>query len=136
MGVRLGGRGGQSLAEGLVAEHLRQLGEYLQMQIGGALRHQQDEDEADRLAVGRVEGNRFAHAHEGADRLLDALDAAVRDGHTLAKAGGAEFFACKQAVEDQAARDVVVVLEKQAGAFENALLAADIKVQQHIGCRQ
>src|SRR5687768_7467090 len=49
----------QSFPERLVAEHLRELREDLQMQIGGAIRHQQHEDQIHRLAVGRVERYRL-----------------------------------------------------------------------------
>ena len=49
----------QLLAERLVAEHLRELGEDLQMHVGRAIGNEQHEDEADVLAVGRVERDRL-----------------------------------------------------------------------------
>ena len=67
-----------------------------------------------RLAVGRVERDRLRQAHERAERVLQALDAAVRDRDALAEAGRAEPLAREQAVEDEAAGDAVVVLEQQA----------------------
>src|SRR3954469_16876614 len=49
------GRGENRLAQRAVAEHLRQLGENLQVLLGRLLRHEQDEGEAHRLGVGRLE---------------------------------------------------------------------------------
>src|SRR5476651_666784 len=43
---------GQLLAQFLVGKHLRQFGQNLQVLLGGLLRHQQDEQQVDRLAVG------------------------------------------------------------------------------------
>src|SRR5678816_2125208 len=70
--VEMGGVGGgeHRLAEAAIAEHLRQLGEDLQVLLGRLLRHQQDEGEAYRLAVGRLEGHRLREANQGAERLL------------------------------------------------------------------
>src|SRR5262245_30082145 len=101
--VRGGGRGEHRLAQRPVAEHLRQLREDLQVLLGGLLRYQQDEGERHRLAVGRFEGHWLGEAHEGAERLLQPLDAAVRDGDALAEAGRAELLAREQAVEHDAA---------------------------------
>jgi len=67
----LGALGCEQLgAEGGIAEHLRQLGKYLQMQVGRPLGHEQHENELHVLAVGRVEGNRLPRAHHRAHRLL------------------------------------------------------------------
>ena len=54
---RFRGRG-ELFAEGLVAEHLRELGQQLQMGLGRLLGDEQHEHLGDRLAVGRVEGDR------------------------------------------------------------------------------
>src|SRR6266540_3150555 len=90
--VKLVGAGGAAhrLAQRLVAEHLRQLGEELQVLLGRLLRHQQDENQADGVAVGRVEGYRLRQPHECAERLLEPLDAPVRNGDALPEAGRAE----------------------------------------------
>src|ERR1044071_5037245 len=87
------GRGEHRFAQGPVAEHLRQLREDLQVLLGGLLRHEQDEGEAHRLAVGGLERHRLREAHEGAERLFQALDAAVRDGDALAESGRAQLLA-------------------------------------------
>src|SRR3972149_12034578 len=57
---RLGGRRAEQLvAKRPVAEHLRQLAQYLQMQIGRALGHQQHENQVDRQSIGGVERDRL-----------------------------------------------------------------------------
>ncbi len=43
----------------------------------------------------------------------------------LAEARRTETFACEQIVGDGAARDAVLILEDQAGLFEDAFLAGD-----------
>src|SRR5918993_1576054 len=78
------------LAQRLVGEHLRQLGEDLQVLLGGLLGHEQHEHQVYRVAVGRVEGHRLREAQEGAARLLQPLDAPVRNRDALAQAGGTE----------------------------------------------
>ena len=83
---RVGGAG-QRLAQHAVAEHLRELGEDFQVLLGGVLRHQQREHQVYRLAVGRIEGYRLRQAHERAERFLQPLDAAVRNGDALPKPG-------------------------------------------------
>jgi len=50
----------QAIAKLLVAEHLRQFAENLQVQIGGALRYQQHKNHVHRLAVRRIERDRIA----------------------------------------------------------------------------
>ena len=85
-----------------------------------------------RLVVGRVEGDRLLHAHHRGQRVLQALDAAMRDGHAMAQAGGAQAFAREQVVGDGGAGDGVLVLEQQAGLLEDALLAGGVHVHQHV----
>src|SRR5205807_8200058 len=94
--LRVGG-GAHGLAQRAVAEHLRELGEDLQVLLRGLLRHEEHEYEGDRRAVGRVEWDRLREADEGAERLLQALDPPVGDGDTLPQARGAEALARKQA---------------------------------------
>ena len=79
----------------------------------------------DRLAVRRFEGDRLSQAHEGGERLLQALDPAVRNGDTFAETGRAEALAREQIVGDGAAGDAVLVLEDQARLLEYAFLAGD-----------
>src|SRR5690606_36430109 len=66
--------GEQLVAQRLVAEHLRQLGKDLQVQVGGLFGNQEDEDQVHRLAVRRIEGNWLAQAHERTHRLLQPFD--------------------------------------------------------------
>src|SRR6185436_117926 len=132
-GVR---RARQQLAQRLVGEHLGQLGEDLQVLLGGLFGHEQHEDEVDRVAVGCIERHRLGEAQEGAARLLQPLDASMRDRHALAEAGGAEALAREQAVEHHAARDRVLVLEQQAGLLEQALLARDLQIESDMFRRQ
>src|SRR5688572_3970792 len=122
------GRLQHRLAQRLVAEHLRQLGEDLQVLLGRLLRHQEHEHQAHRVAVGRFERHRLRQADEAAERLFQALDAAVRDGDALAEAGRAELFAREQRVEHQAPGEAVMVLEQQPGLLEQALLARHLQV--------
>src|SRR5262245_15234744 len=128
MEVRGVWRGEHRLAQRAVAEHLRELREDLQVLLGRLFRYQQDEGEAHRLAVGRLERHRLREAHERAERLLQALDAPVRDGDAQAEPGRAELLAREQAVEHHAAADLVVVLEQQARLLEQALLARGLQV--------
>src|SRR6185436_6009471 len=130
------GRAQHRFAQRAVAEHLRQLGEDLQVLLGRLLRHQQHEGEAHRLAVWRLERHRLRQAQESAERFLQALDAAVREPDPLAEPGGAELFAREQAVEDDAARDLVVVLEQQACLVEQALLARRLEVGDDVRWRE
>src|SRR5262245_1723416 len=51
-------RGGKALPQIAVAEHLRELGQDLEMLLGRLLRHEEHEDQVDRAAVGRDEGQR------------------------------------------------------------------------------
>src|SRR5882762_2853019 len=129
---RVGG-GAHRLAQRALAEHLRELGEDLQVLLRRLLRHQEHEYQGDRRAVGRIERNRLRQADEGAERLFQPLDAPVRDGHALAQPRGAEALAREQAVEHQAAGDAVVILEQQPCLLEQALLARDLQVDEHMG---
>src|SRR5688500_13466008 len=61
------------LAEGLVAEHLRELREYLQMLVGRPVGHEQHEDEAHVLRIRGVERYWLARANERPDRVLETL---------------------------------------------------------------
>src|SRR5689334_13066354 len=132
--VQLGGagRGKQLVPENPVAEHLRELGQDLQVGVGRAVGHQQHEDQVDRLGVRSVEGNRLAGAHQCPDRLLQTLDAAVRNRDAATEAGRAELLTGEQAVEYLAARDLLVVLEHEAGLLEDTFLAARVEIDGNV----
>src|SRR5688572_20596454 len=114
---RVGGAA-HGFAQNLVAEHLRKLGENLQVLLGGLLGHEQHEDEGDRVAVRGVEGHRLRHPDERAERLLQPLDAAVRDGDALPEAGRSQALPGKQAVEYHASRERVLVFEQKTHLLE------------------
>ena len=57
------------------------------MIFGGLLGHQQHENEIHGAAVGGVERQRLSEAKEGAERLLETLDAAMWNRDALAKPG-------------------------------------------------
>src|SRR6266446_1775908 len=126
------GVGREFLAQLAVAQHLCELGQDAQVLLGRLFRHQQQEHQTDGLAVGRVERNRLRQAHKGPDRFLQTLDPAVRNGESLPEAGRAETLAGKQAVEHQAPRHPLVVLEEQPGLLEHAFLARHIQVQEDV----
>jgi hypothetical protein len=87
-----------ALAHFAVRQQLGNFRKNFQVLLGGLLRHQQEDQQRYRLAVGRFERNGFGQAHESCQRLLQALDAAVRNGHARAKAGGTERFAREEVV--------------------------------------
>src|SRR5258708_2164385 len=98
------GVGREFLGEVGVAEPLWELGQDAQVLLGRLFRHQQQEHEADGFAVGRIERNRLCEAHERADRFLEPLDPAVRNGDPLPQPRRAETLARPQAIEHQAPR--------------------------------
>src|SRR6185436_15008606 len=126
----------QLLAECLIAEHLREFAQYLQVQIGRPLRHQQHENKVHRLAVGRIERNRLAHTDHRAHGLFQALDAPMWDRNTLSQTGRAQLFAREEAVKDLAARDVLIVFEQKSRVLEHAFFAAHVEVEHHVLGRQ
>src|SRR5512145_27471 len=126
------GRPAHRFAQRLVGEHLGQLRQDLQVLLGRLFGHQKHEHQADRAAVRSVEGHGLRQAYKRADRLFQALDAAVRDRHALSESGRAEALAREQAVEHEAARDAVEVLEQQARLLEQALLARGLEVEADV----
>ncbi|BEP46838.1 hypothetical protein GmRootV116_05340 [Variovorax sp. V116] len=50
--------------------------------------------------------------------------------------GGAEAFACEQAVGDERAAEAVKALEQQAGFFESTFLAGSVNAHKHLSGRQ
>ena len=96
------------------------------------VRDEQEDQQRDRLVVGRVEGDRLAHAEHRGERVLEPLDPAVRDGDAVAEAGRAEPFAREQVVGDGRSGDGVLVFEQQAGVFERALLAGGVDIDHDV----
>src|SRR5260221_215320 len=100
--------------------------------FGRLHRYQQQEYEAAGLAVGWVEWHRLCKAHEGAVRFLETLDPAFRNGDSLPEPRRAETLASEQAVEHQAPRPPLVVLEQEPGLLEHAFIARHIQVQKDV----
>src|SRR6266496_4352209 len=127
------GVGRELAAQLAVAQHLRELRQDSKVLFGRLLGHQQHENEIDGLAVGGVEGHGLSEAHKSADRLLQALDPAVRNRDPLAQAGRAEALPGEQTVEYQTSRHALIVLEEEPRLLEHALLARHIQVQKDVG---
>src|SRR2546421_13073812 len=87
------------IAERALREQRRRLGEELKMLLGRLPGNKQEEHLPDGLAVRRVERNRLARSHECRKRVVEPLDASVRDGDALAQAGRAELLAREETVE-------------------------------------
>src|SRR6266700_772897 len=126
------GVGRELAAQLAVAQHLRELRQDSKVLFGRLLGHQQHENEIDGLAVGGVEGHGLSEAHKSADRLLQALDPAVRNRDPLAEAGRAEALPGEQTVEYQTSRHALIVLEEEPRLLEHALLARHIQVQKDV----
>src|SRR6266853_1207214 len=127
------GVGRELAAQLAVAQHLRELRQDSKVLFGRLLGHQQHENEIDGLAVGGVEGHGLSEAHKSADRLLQALDPAVRNRDPLAEARRAEALPGEQTVEYQTSRHALIVLEEEPRLLEHALLARHIQVQKDVG---
>ena len=130
------GLGLQSFTQFAVGQHLGDLGQDLQVPLGGGLGHEQEDQQRHRLVVRGVEGDGLLHADHRGERVLQALDAAMRDGHAVAQAGGAEALAGEEVVGDGGAGHRVLVLEQQAGLLESALLARGVDVDDDVGRRE
>jgi len=94
--------------------------------------NQQNKEQIDRATIGRIERHRRDQTHECADCLFQPLDAAMRNRHTLAQAGRAQFFTSEQAIKDYRAGEAEVILEKHAGLFENPLFTTGVEIEQNL----
>jgi hypothetical protein len=83
-------------------------------------------------AVRGVDRHRMREADEGTKGYVQPCDAPVRDGAALAKAGSAKTRASEQAIEHQAAREGVLVLEEESYLLEQALLARHLQVDDDV----
>ncbi|MBB2927396.1 hypothetical protein FHX59_001809 [Paraburkholderia silvatlantica] len=108
-----------------IRQQLCDLGQDFKMLLRRLFGHEQEDQERDGLTVWRFEGDWLSEAHEGGLRLLQALDAAVRDRDAFAEARGAEALAREKIIGNRAAGDAVLVFEDQASLFEDAFLAGD-----------
>ena len=96
------------------------------------LRYQQNEEQINRATIRRVKRHRRCQAQERTNCLFQPLDSTVGNRHTLAQAGGTEFFACEQAIENDRSSKTKTILKKHARLFENPLLAAGFKIEQNL----
>jgi hypothetical protein len=115
-----------------IAEHLRELGENLQVHVRCALGDQEHEYQAYRTAVGRFECERRAQAQERAYGLTQALHSTVRDRDALAEPRGAEPLTRDQAVEYLAATQALVAREHVADPLEHRFLGRRLYVQRDV----
>ena len=106
------------------------LAEKLEVQVGGLLRHQQDEDETDRPVVRRVELDRVTRTHERANRLAQPAHPAVWNGDALAQPRGAQALAGEQALQDLRAPHPGLTLEQCGNLLENGLLVGRRHIDQ------
>src|SRR3979411_1127275 len=102
------------------------------MLFGRLLRHQQHEHLLDGFAIGRVKRNRLQRSNKSAGRAPKALDPSGGNGYALAQAGRPETLAREEAVEDDRARDLRVVLEQLADLLEQPLFARRVHVERDI----
>ncbi|SAK12865.1 hypothetical protein UA21_00439 [Burkholderia multivorans] len=122
----------QTLARVAIGQQLRDFRQDLEVLLCGLLGNEQENQEGNRLAVGGLERDRIGEPHECRERMLEALDASVRNRDAFAETGRAEALAREQIVRDGAASDAVLILEDQPGLFENAFLAGDGEVDDDV----
>ena len=90
-----GGIGGllKGLADVGVLEELGDAGHGVEVLLELALRHEEEDHEADRLAVECIEGDTTAGATQGGDGLGNAIGSGVGDADAVADAGAHGLFA-------------------------------------------
>ncbi len=100
------------------------------MFVGRLLRHEQAENEVDRLVIGGFEIDALGQSNEGADAIVDALEAGVGDGHAIPHAGTAELLTTDQAVEHVGRRQIRRALGQNVGQlFERTFLGLHVRGQ-------
>jgi len=100
----LGGPGVlQLLAAFLVAEETGECGKRLEVALELALRREEEHAELNGLVVQRLEINRRIQPRDNGDDVLDAIDAGVGEGDTVADAGAVVGFAVFHRFADSSA---------------------------------
>lgn len=122
----------QTLARVAIGQQLRDLRQDLEVLLRRLFGDQQENQEPDRLAVGRFERDRIGEPHERGERMLETLDPPVRNRDAFAEAGRTEPLPREQVVRDGAAGDAVLILEDQPRLFEDAFLAGDGEVDDDV----
>ena len=100
------------------------------MAFVGILGDQQNKAQRDRLVVGGVEFERGLQAVKRAAGILQALDAAMRNGDAVAERSRAQAFAFEQAGENIGSLELVGLGEQFCRMFEQFFLAGEAHVQQ------
>ncbi len=115
-----------------VVEHFCDFTQQMQVLLIGMFRHEQGENHLDVLPVGGVERDVSRDPDERAQGVPQPFQAAMGQRETVAESGGSQFFTIEQRVEDLAARNLVVVFEKDSDLLEQAFFAGDVEPQQHV----
>jgi hypothetical protein len=82
----------QPLAGVAIGKQLRDLGKDFEVLLSGLFGDEQEDQQRDRLAVRRFEGDGFRESDECGERLLEAFDPPMRDRDAFAEPGRAEWF--------------------------------------------
>jgi hypothetical protein len=82
--------------------------------------------------VGRIKANALRQLKNSGHGRLEALDAAMGNGHAVAQTGRAQTLSRKQAVCDQRPRKTMQILKQQARLFKSALLAGGVNAHQNL----
>ncbi len=132
--MQRGGIGGgfDLLAQGAIAEQFGDFRQNFKVFLGGRFRHQQEDQQGDRLLVRRVKTDRCVQLENGGHRRFEPLDAAMRNGNAMTEPGRAQTFAGEQTVSDQRAVHPVQVFKQQAGFFESTLFAGRFNADQNL----
>ena len=128
---------GASLSRNVaLREHLRELGQQLQVQVGGLLGHEQHEYLRHRLAVGRVEGYRLASGAANAPRA--SLSPLMRPcGIAMPWPSPVEpsFSRAARLRRDRGGIEAGARREQCADRFEQPRLRRDVEIEHDVGAR-
>lgn len=79
-----------------LSQHPRNRSQGAELLAFRIFREQKQKDNIDRLAVDRVELDRFAQPQQHSNWFADLMEPCMRQGHAAAHTGGAEFLAFAQ----------------------------------------
>ncbi len=106
------------------------------MFLGGRFGHQQEDQQHHRLFVRCIKSDRRGQLKHRRHGRLQPFDTAMRNGHTMAQAGGAQALTRKQAVGHQRSAQPMQAFKQKACFFKSTLLACSVKTDKHLGRRQ
>jgi hypothetical protein len=110
---------------------LRQLGKDLQVLLGRHFGNQQDEQQRDRLAIGRIEGTGAASRRKAPVASFSPLMRPCGMATPWPRPVEPSFSRAKR-LSKTVLRAMPIVFEKQPHVFENAFLAARVEVKQDV----